>query len=117
MKNSEIHIGLDKKEIRDFLSLGLVRAYEQEFINKKETIPYSENSFQWAIKDTEAQIKYLQRYLEILRIKEAIIQIIHTSGWQEFDVSEETINDMPYKMKMNFIGSEKEHQEFLMKLK
>jgi len=116
MKNSEIHNCLDKKEIRDFLSLSLVKAFEDEMQNKKEVIPYDNNpehTFLWAIKDTEAQIKYLQRCLEILKMKEAIIQLIHASGWEEFDVSDITTKDLPYTLKMSFIGTANEYHEFI----
>lgn len=116
MKNSEIHNCLDKKEIRDFLSLSLVKSFESEMQNKKEEIPYDNNpehTFLWAIKDTEAQIKYLQRSLEILKMKEAIIQVIHASGWEEFDVSDITTKDLPYRLKMNFIGTANEYHELV----
>jgi len=120
MKNSEIHNGLPEKEIRDFLSLSLVKAFEDECNNKKETIPYGGNpqhNFQWAIKDTEAQIKYMQRCLEILKTKEAVIQLIINKDWEEFDVSDETTKDTSYRIHMSFIGTKKEYEELEKKIK
>ena len=119
MKNSEIHNGLDKREIRDFLSLALVKAYDEEFANKREEIPYHHNPqhcFRWAIDDAEVQIKHLQKHVEILKIKEAIIRLIHINGWEVFDMSDEITKDLPYKLKMNFIGTEAEHEELKNKI-
>jgi len=48
MKNSEIHNGLDKKEIRDFLSTGFVKLFEEGTENKKDHIPYdNDDIFEW----------------------------------------------------------------------
>jgi len=115
MKNSEIHTGLDKKEIRDFLAIEFLKLFNEEFENKKETIPYNkEDVFDWCVKDGEAQIKVLKKYVEISKSRQAIIQLIKMNGWQEFDVSDDTEKDLPYKLKMSFIGTPEEHEKFLM---
>lgn len=38
MKNSKIHFGLENSGLRDFLSISMVKNYDQEFKNKKQTI-------------------------------------------------------------------------------
>jgi hypothetical protein len=114
MKNSEIHNGLEKKEIRDFLGIQLLRLYEEEVMNKKPTFPYNRNAvdpFEWSIKDTEAQIETLKKSLDVLKGKQAIVKLIAMNGWNEYDISDIIERDMPYSLKMNFIGTEKEHSE------
>jgi hypothetical protein len=114
MKSSEIHNGLDKKEIRDFLSIGFLKLYKEEIENIKETFPYDrEDPFEWCIKDSEAQIKFLKKYIEINRGKQGIRQLIVFSGWEEWDVSDETEKDLPYSLAMNFIGTKKEYDHLL----
>jgi hypothetical protein len=119
MKNSEIHNGLDKKEIRDFLSMGFVKAFEEEFKNKKKEYSYNaQDPFEWVVKDAESQIKYFKRLIEITRGKQAIRQLIKDNGWDEFDVSDETERDLPhcYSLKMNFIGTQKEYDFLLLQI-
>ena len=114
MKNSEIHNGLDKKEIRDFLSIGLLKLYEEENENKKETFPYNrEDVFEWCIKDAEAQIKFLKKYIQINRSRQAITTLIKMGAWEEWDVSDETEKDLPYSLAMNFIGTKKEYDHLI----
>ena len=116
MKSTEIHNGLDKKEIRDFLSIGLLKLYKEENENKKETFSYidrEENVYDWCIKDAEAQIKFLKRYIQINRNRQAIVQLIKMNGWDEWDVSDETEKDLPYSLAMNFIGTKEEYNYLL----
>ena len=118
MKSSEIHNGLDKKEIRDFLSIAVVKNFESEIGHKKPIIPYREgNSFEWAIKDTENEIIYYQRKLECLKERQAIAKMIKMNNWNEFNVSEETINDTGYKLHMNFLGTQSEYDNLINTLK
>jgi hypothetical protein len=115
MKNSEIHNNLERKEIRDFLSISLVKLFEEETGNKKETFAHDrEDIFGWCIKDAEAQIKYLKKYIEICRSKQAIVQLIKSNNWEEFDVSDETEKDSPHTLKMNFIGTKREYDFLLL---
>lgn len=114
MKSSEIHNGLDRKEIRDFLSKQFVRTFEDEMQNKKVGYPYNKvDPFDYVIKDAEAQIEFLKKQIEIARTKQAIRQLILASGWEEWDVSDETENDLNTRLKMNFIGTKEEHENLL----
>ena len=120
MKNSEIHNGLEKQEIRDFLSIQLVKLWDEEMENKKPTLPYSrleDDPFEWSIKDAEAEIEMHKMRLVILKQKQAIVRLIAMNGWKEFDVSDQVEKDMPYKLKMNFIGTDEEYKILQPKLK
>lgn len=119
MKNSKIHEGLPQKEIRDFLSMSLLKSYADESINKKDysALAGMSNSVEKAIAIAEADIKYLQKYIENLKSKEAIWKLIELNGWKDFDVSDETEKDyIGYNQWMNFIGTEEEYIALINKI-
>lgn len=110
MKNSEIHNGLPQKEIRDFLAMSMVKSYEDDGNNKKDYFALSNTNdgFEKAIAIAKADIKFLEKYVENLSNKRAITRLIELNGWQEHDVSDDTIKDMDYRYHMGFIGTEDE---------
>ena len=113
MKSSNIHEGLDKKAIRDYLSVALV---EGSANIEKHPIPYSQNDrnpFEWSIKHTENEIAYLQKYLRQQKQNSAICEIMIMQGWHDFDVDEITENDTGLPMHMNFIGTKEEFNSFI----
>jgi hypothetical protein len=119
MKNSEIHAGFDKREIRDLIALEFVKSYEEEVNNKKDVNNY--NSYKkeplvWAIKEAEAQIKFLRRHIEINKKRVALLELSKICGWTEYDVSDETERDHDYSYYMSFFGTEEEYQELMRKL-
>ena len=116
MKNSQIHKGLKDNHIRDFLSLQLVKSYEEEILNNElhsKSFPHIEDIFEVAIRQAEREIERLTKYVEINRSRQAIITLIKKQNWEEFDVSDDTTKDLPYRLKMNFIGTEKEYNHLL----
>jgi len=116
MKCSEIHEGLPQKEIRDFLGMAIVLAFEDERQNKKKIIQHTggdEDIFEWAKADAREQIKYLEIYIKNISNKQAISNLIDKNGWQEHDVSNDVYNDTNYRLGMTFIGTEEEHQVLL----
>lgn len=116
MKNSKIHFGLENSDLRDFLSISMVKNYEQEFENKKPISPYRpnvENAFEYAIKDCENDIVYHNKRLQLLKEKQAIITLIKMQGWEEFDISDETEKDLEYTLRMNFIGTQSEYDALI----
>ena len=118
MKNRNIHSGLDQKEIRDFISISLMRIFKQECELKKETIPYDKNNpYDWGVKDTEAIIQFQQNHLILLKEKIAIFQIMKMCGWKEYDISDYTPKDIEYNNWMSFIGTEDEYKIILKILK
>lgn len=120
MKNSNIHEGLPQKEIRDFLSMSMLKAWHNENNNKKDysALGGLKNSIEKAIAIAEADIKFLQKYVENLKTREAIFKLIELNGWQEHDVSDETEKDIiGYNQWMSFIGTEEEYIELITNLK
>ena len=118
MKNSQIHANLPNANIRDFLSISIVILFEEECNNKKIIIPYiKDNPIEWAIKDCENDINFHQTRLKLLKKKQAIITLMNTHNWCEFDVSVETENDTGYKLHMNFIGTQEEYDILMLELK
>ena len=118
MNSTEIHKGLPQKEIRDFLSLAMAKAFDDENNNQKKHLLHStyDDTFDWAIDDAREQIKYLKKYIENIKTKQALIKLIDMNGWKEHDVSDDVYNDTEYKLHMNFIGTEDELEEFHNKL-
>jgi hypothetical protein len=109
MKCSEIHEGLPQKEIRDFLSQQMVKAFEDDFNNEKKHVPNTYDGFDWAIRNCLADIEHQTKLLENLKTKQAIMKLVETNGWIEHDVSDEVYNDTDYKLGMSFIGTDEEH--------
>ena len=118
MKSTEIHNGLVNKEIRDFLSKSLVNIFEEECNNKKVITQYGGDiiGFDRAIMDTENEIVFLNKKLELLKQKQSVIKLIKMNGWDEFDVSEYTYNNTAKRQWMNFVGTESEYNTLVTKL-
>ena len=113
MKNSEIHNGLLQNIIRDFLGHSLVEAQDLRDKNIKEIVSYrNDDHYEWAIESDMKQIEYLQRNILITRKFQAILELIKSAGWDEFDVSNETEQDIKNKW-MPFIGTEAEYNDLL----
>lgn len=114
MKNSKIHLGLQNSDLRDFLSISMVKNQEQEFNNKKQA--YSSNIgtvYEKLIKDCENEIEFHNKKLEILKERQSIITLMKMQGWDEFDVSDDTQKDLGYILRMNFIGTSVEYDNFI----
>jgi hypothetical protein len=117
MKNSEIHKGLEKKEIRDFLSLTLVRYMEEQFKNSNlDYVPHNDDPFEYSIQRSERDIKFHMKQIEICKGLQAASQLIKMNGWEEFDVSDETVNDSTHQLKLSFIGTKKEYDFLLLQI-
>ncbi len=119
MKNSEIHTGLPQRELRDFFAISTSRIFDTEMsLKKAPSVPYIKgDSFSWGIKDAENEIIFQKNRIEIIKEKQALAQLIKSSGWSEYDVSDETQKDLMYKLHLNFIGTKKEYDAFIKKLK
>ena len=117
MKNSEIHNGLNMKEIRDFLSLALVKTMEDQFKNSKsDYVPHNDDPFEYSIQLSEMQIKFHMKSIEICKTLQAASQLIKMNGWEEFDVSDETQNDSSHKLSLSFIGTKEEYDFLLLQI-
>lgn len=116
MKNSKIHQGFEKSEIRDFLGTALLKSSDQELSLAKKPVPFSinsENSLEWLIRSYENEMELLKEKIAILNERSAILSIIKKEGWKEFDVSDETKKDHNYTLWMNFIGTEEEYANLI----
>jgi len=119
MKNSEIHKGFEKKEIRDFLSLSLLKLMEEQIDNAKPNIitPRNDDTYEYSIEFVKRGIEYHSNLLQIYKNIQAIIQIAKMNGWEEFDVSDITAKDIVnHKLRMNFIGTNDEYNFLLTKI-
>jgi hypothetical protein len=117
MKNSEIHNGLERCEIRNFLAKSLIDATVRSNNNRPQNVPYDEKrGLECLILNAELQIEYWKRYVEIHKQIQAIEQLIYLSNWQEFDVSDETGKDNPGGW-MSFIGTKEEYNNLLIQIK
>lgn len=118
MKNSTIHEGLDKKELRDFIAISFAKNFDSATENKKVPFPFDKREpFGSEIKSAEQEILYWQNKLQSAKEKLALFQIMKMNNWEDFDVSDETEKDLPYTLSLCFIGTEKEHISLLKKIK
>jgi len=114
MKNSEIHDGLNQQELRDFLSIAIVKNYQQKLDNKKLIVSCRLSStFEWVIEDCKNEIEFQNKRLQLLKEKQAIITLIKMQKWDEFDVSDETEKDLKYALKISFIGTQQEYNDLM----
>jgi len=116
MKNSEIHKGLDKEEIREFLSVALVKnfsGYKQPDYKRNYD---AENpvltSLNFAKQDLDcAKQKYYQAQSLF-----AVTRLIEICDWKEFDVSDETMQDVELEHWRSFIGTQEEYDTLIKKI-
>lgn len=98
MKNEDIHKGLVKAEIRDFLG--------ERILKSAILCRYTSTEF------IQSQIDELQVQLNHAKTHEAIQQIMLDNGWTDHDVTEE-IEDYNNETYMPFIGTAAECNEQL----
>ena len=111
MKNSEIHKGLDKKEVRDFLSKQM--ADSSLPWKEPEGQINSSDPIEWGIERAKIAIGFGNFQLKNLEIRKAIIILINKMGWEEFDVSEYVI--LEGNRYLHFIGTKEEHEKIYLK--
>ena len=100
MKNSEIHKGLEKDVIRDFLS--------KEY-HTAQAISFGESS-----EYLQTKIEELQKRLEAAKKKEGIKALFNSLGWYIFDVSDD-IDDFNAETYFDFIGNDREYDKMMQK--
>lgn len=113
MKNSLIHSGLENKILRDFLSISIMKNYQEELNNREIYEPYKGDPIENAIINCEHRIVYNTKKLRLLKERQAILMLIKMQGWQEFDVSDYTEKSTEYNAWMTFVGTEQELDAFL----
>jgi hypothetical protein len=120
MKNSKIHLGFEKSELRDFFAVSLVRNLEKLITNEREEVfkdnKYVKNGLDVQITYAENEIKYQKKNIEILNEKKSLLLLMENMDWSEFDVSDETERDFDSPYWLSFVGTEKEYEIFLSSL-
>lgn len=100
MNNEDIHKGLDKQEIRDFLAKQLRDASKDGGMVPSEYL--------------EKEIAKLQATLKTSKTREATLQLIKICGWDWYDTSDYVLyNSETY---FDFIGSKEEYEKVFGKL-
>ena len=113
MKNTLIHEGLEKSKIRDFLSTQLETSQLAIIALKPQTVPYIDlNS---VIQNDKLQIEYLKKRILYHEQILAVLTLIETNGWKEFDVSDYVDKDFSTGW-LSFIGTEEEHKALINKI-
>lgn len=120
--NSEIHEGLENKEVRDFLAITLSKLVKKSNeINKLLSEKVGFNDAQvlsdWAIENYKLQLKHNADMLEMWQHRKAIETIMSLQNWHQFDVYNESkiIQDPLKEFWMAFIGTKDEYKAFLEK--
>ena len=89
MKTEDMHKGLDKPEIRNFLAQGIGHSYEGE------------------VEYLKGKISELEEQLEKAVKVQASCELIESNGWQWFDVSDE-VKNYDKQTYHSFVGTEDE---------
>ena len=113
MKDTEIHNNLQDKEIRDFLASTLVdiwaKTKEVKSINILNRVDMSPHQYSYEFHLSEAK-----KHTELANLSQqtmAILSIIKSKGWDEFDVSDQVSRSDYNKLYRNFIGTQEEHDK------
>lgn len=110
MKDIDVHQGLDKKEIRDFLSNELAKNSTRDI--KARRVSYnSNNPFQSAIDSADSQIEYWTKIKNNSLASKVIFDLINSNGWSEHDISDYTTKTNDYYI--SFIGTEEEYNKLV----
>lgn len=119
MKDTEIHIGLEQKEIRDYISISLNKLMEEALSLKRKHIPLITNDvYWWRILDTKAEIEHQQKLLETHKSLYAIHHMMKHYNWSEYDVSDYVeITDDSKLLRLSFIGTKDEYEKLFKKIK
>ena len=109
--NDHIHVGLPQSEIRNFLSKQLKDA-QLRIINYVEGNEPQNHPFDTIIYRAKEDIKKLENRIVCHETIKGIVELMKIMGWEEFDVSNETIS---YNREwMSFIGTKKEYDNLLL---
>ena len=101
MDNENIHDGLDKKEIRDYLAK---TKHKENLAGHFSNVEY-----------LEKEMEDLKRRIEHAKTVRAVCDIIKSIGWKEFDIS----GIVPYKSETYFvfIGTDEEYAKLVERAK
>lgn len=111
MKDTEIHIGLPEKEIRDFFSEQIMNCVMPEniphiYTPNLDPFVQSLNNQRIDLENCQNEIKRLERMI-------AIKTLMKSKGWNEWDCSNNVYRTTTNKGWLYFIGTEEEFKKFM----
>lgn len=113
MKDTEIHNGLENKEIRDFLSKSIVDANN---ININKTVNcLHDNAFDNYIEAQRCIIENANALIQQYEIFKAVKTIANNQNWKEFDVSD-FVKKTDNTWCRTFFGTEIEYDNLIIKI-
>lgn len=118
MLDTNIHNHLDKKEIRNIISDGLLAIYllnpKRADLSKFPTEATADERILWEIETLEVEKENIDAKIEANRKRYGFIKLMQEFGWDEWDVSDHVRRKD--SMWRNFIGTEDEYNELMKKL-
>ena len=113
METELLHSGLALKEIRDYLSLSILGAMNEQASIKKTEVNFKdfENPTDATISELLSEIDFNKKLVSTLKKISAIETIISFHGWSRFDLSGIIPKSKDSYFTQCFIGTEEEYQE------
>ena len=88
-----------------------------EFDNKPENAKYDkEDVWGYVVQDCKNQIKFQEKRLKIAELRKGLTMVLKHHGWEEFDVSDETVKQTGETLCLSFIGTQEEYDFLLTKI-
>lgn len=112
MKNNNIHDHLPKAEVRDLISKGFVDCINDEAQLMRRHDRYEGKPLDVQVKLAQQRYDEAKTKLELAKKRQALGIITEIMGWDEFDVSDETIGEYD-KHLMSFIGTQEEYDQLI----
>lgn len=113
MKDNEVHIGLNKAELRDFFGYQLGKLHEPP--PEKSPKVKNDDYIQYGIDKSQLMIEYYTENKLRLESVRALTLLMKQEGWSEHDVSDHTIKTNDFYI--HFIGTQDEFVDLLLKTK
>jgi len=108
-----MHKGLEHAEVRDFISSQLCEVQEKINKNRPKRIELVNGDYmRYRIETLENEIKVKQYELQLVNNLNALITIMKSFNWKDYDVSDhiKCKTEVGYR---NFIGTIEEHENLL----
>lgn len=121
IKDTEVHNGLEGKEMRNFYQETLVNYYARELANGKKREQAKREAYanisidkfdvlRRMTKVAEIELEYAQENLKITECRLGLLQTMYGLNWKEFDMSDYIpCSGQHYRC---FIGTDEEYEKF-----
>jgi len=111
MKDTEIHNGLEQKELRDFFSESIYKTnFDTTELSEKK---YKINDYDCLIENLKIDLSKINSEIKKYETLKSIFLLMKNMGWDEFDCSDFTIRTG--KFYRSFIGTKKEYDDLFNK--